>query len=106
MIPEVCIYFSGKVLRGNSATKQNADEFNAFDTFNYPHLCEAGVNFTFHAHHILKPDFTKPMIPHKELNPCWKQYHYCRNEAKPRNLDRCHKLLQCTYENDKRWCLL
>jgi len=69
MIPEVCIYFSGKVLRGNRATKQNADEFNAFDTFNYPHLCEAGVNFTFHAHHILKPDFTKPMIPHKELNP-------------------------------------
>ena len=55
LIPEVCIYFSGKVLRGNRATKQNADEFNAFDTFNYPHLCEAGINFTFNSHHILKP---------------------------------------------------
>ena len=69
LIPEVCIYFSGKVLRGNRATKQNADEFNAFNTFNYPHLCEAGINFTFHFHHILKPDFSKPMIPHVDLNP-------------------------------------
>ena len=43
IVPEVCIYFSGKLLRGNRATKQNADGFNAFDTFNYPHLCDAGV---------------------------------------------------------------
>ena len=69
VIPEVCIYFSGKVLRGNRATKQNADEFNAFDTFNYPHLCEAGINFTFNSHHILKPNFTKSMTPHFDLNP-------------------------------------
>lgn len=68
MVPEVCIYFSGKLLRGNRATKINADKFNAFDTFNYPHLCEAGVNFDFHPHHILKPDFTKPMIPHTAMN--------------------------------------
>src|SRR3712207_6739449 len=68
MIPEVCIYFSGKVLRGNRATKQNADEFNAFDSFNYPHLCEAGVNFTFQEHHILRPDFSRPMIPHTDLD--------------------------------------
>lgn len=69
MVPEVCIYFSGHLLRGNRATKQNADGFNAFDTFNYPHLCDAGVNFSYHEHHILKPDFNKPMIPHTALNP-------------------------------------
>lgn len=69
MVPEVCIYFSGRLLRGNRSTKQNADGFNAFDTFNYPHLCDAGVNFAFHDHHILKPDFSKPMIPHTDLNP-------------------------------------
>ena len=68
VVPEVCIYFSGHLLRGNRSTKQNADEFNAFDTFNYPHLCEAGVNFTFDEHRILKPDFTKPMVPHLELD--------------------------------------
>lgn len=68
IVPEVCIYFSGHLLRGNRATKQNAEEFNAFDSFNYPHLCEAGVNFNFNYHSILKPDFDLPMIPHTELN--------------------------------------
>ena len=68
VVPEVCIYFSGKLLRGNRSTKQNADGFNAFDSFNYPHLCDAGVNITFHPHHILTPDFTKPMTPHYEMD--------------------------------------
>lgn len=68
-VPEVCIYFSGHLLRGNRSTKQNAEGFNAFDTFNYPHLCEAGVNFVFNRHYILKPDFTKPMIPHTAMDP-------------------------------------
>ena len=68
-IPEVCIYFSGHLLRGNRSTKINADGFYAFDSFNYPHLCEAGVSFTFHSHHILSPHFDKPMTPHFTLNP-------------------------------------
>lgn len=67
-VPEVCIYFSGHLLRGNRSTKINADGFNAFDTFNYPHLCEAGVNFTFHDHHILKPNFSHSMVPHYALD--------------------------------------
>ena len=68
-IPDVCFYFSGRLLRGNRSTKINADGFYAFDSFNYPHLCEAGVNFVFHDHHILKPDFNKPMIPHFAMDP-------------------------------------
>lgn len=68
-VPEVCIYFNGKLLRGNRSTKVNADGFNAFDTFNYSHLCEAGVNFHLHSHHILSPDFSKPMIPHYNMDP-------------------------------------
>lgn len=68
MVPEVCIYFSGRLLRGNRSTKKNADGFNAFDSFNYPHLCDAGVSFTFHEHHILRPDFSKPMVPHTGMD--------------------------------------
>lgn len=64
MVPEVCVYFSGKLLRGNRSTKQNADGFNAFESFNYPALCDAGINFNFHTHRILRPDFTRAMIPH------------------------------------------
>lgn len=69
IVPEVCIYFSGKLLRGNRATKTNADGFNAFESFNFPHLAEAGVNIIYHEEHILKPDFDKPMIPHTAVDP-------------------------------------
>lgn len=69
MVPEVCIYFSGRLLRGNRSTKESADGFNAFNSFNYPHLCEAGVEFHFNPHYILKPDYTKPMIPHTAMDP-------------------------------------
>lgn len=69
MVPEVCIYFSGRLLRGNRSTKESADGFNAFNSFNYPHLCEAGVEFQFNPHYILKPDYSKPMIPHMAMDP-------------------------------------
>jgi L-asparaginase len=69
IVPEVCIYFSGRLIRGNRSTKINADGFNAFNSFNYPHLCDAGVNFDFHLHHIQKPDYRKPMTPHLAMDP-------------------------------------
>lgn len=68
MVPEVGIYFNGHLLRGNRTTKQSADEFNAFESFNYPHLVEAGVNITYHEERILKPDYSKPMVPHLQLD--------------------------------------
>lgn len=68
LVPEVSIYFNGHLLRGNRATKCSADEFFAFTTYNYPHLCDAGVDFVFHDHHILRPDYSKPMIPHYAMN--------------------------------------
>lgn len=69
IVPEVCIYFSGKLLRGNRTTKTSADGFNAFDSFNFPHLAEAGVNIIYNEEHILKPDFNKMMIPHTAIDP-------------------------------------
>ena len=69
IVPEVCIYFSGKLLRGNRSTKTNADGFNAFESFNFPHLAEAGVNIIYYEEYILKPDFSKPMIPHTAIDP-------------------------------------
>ena len=69
MVPEVCIYFSGKLIRGNRSTKENADGFNAFNSFNYPLLCDAGVEFNFHKHYILKPDYSQPMVPHYAMDP-------------------------------------
>jgi L-asparaginase len=55
MVPEVGIYFNGHLMRGNRTTKQSADEFDAFESFNYPHLADAGVEITYHDEFILKP---------------------------------------------------
>ena len=67
-VPEVGIYFNGHLLRGNRTTKQSAEEFNAFESFNYPHLVDAGVNITYHTERILKPEWDKPMTPHFQLD--------------------------------------
>lgn len=69
IVPEVCIYFSGRLLRGNRSTKMNADGFNAFDSFNYPHLADAGVSIVYHEEYILRPDFNRPMIPYYASDP-------------------------------------
>jgi len=68
MVPEVGVYFGGHLMRGNRTTKQSADEFNAFESFNYPHLVEAGVNITWHEELIHRPDFRKPMTPFFRLD--------------------------------------
>jgi L-asparaginase len=68
MVPEVGIYFGGHLLRGNRTTKQSAEEFNAFESFNYPHLVDAGVNIVYHKERILTPQWDKPMIPHFRLD--------------------------------------
>ena len=44
---EVCLYFSGALLRGNRATKMSADDLVAFDSPNYPHLAEVGIDIRY-----------------------------------------------------------
>ena len=67
-VPEVGIYFNGRLLRGNRTTKQSADEFNAFESFNFPHLADAGVEILYHPERMLKPQWEKPMTPHFRLD--------------------------------------
>ncbi len=45
--PEVCLYFGGRLLRGNRATKMSADELVAFDSPNFPHLAHAGISVRY-----------------------------------------------------------
>ncbi len=46
-VREVCIFFGGKLLRGNRATKYSADELIAFVSPNYPPLAEAGITVSY-----------------------------------------------------------
>ncbi len=54
-VPEVCVYFNSHLMRGNRTTKQSAEEFNAFESFNYPHLADAGVEIAYHDEFIHRP---------------------------------------------------
>ena len=54
-------------MRGNRSTKINADGFNAFESFNYPHLADVGINIVYH-HHIRQPNYQLPMIPHYAMD--------------------------------------
>ncbi|MBO7140146.1 MAG: type I asparaginase [Prevotella sp.] len=69
-VPEVCIYFNGHLMRGNRTTKLSADEFDAFESFNFPHLADAGVNIVYHDELILKPltSHLSPLTPQLDDN--------------------------------------
>ena len=46
-VSEVCLYFGGKLMRGNRATKYSADGLIAFKTPNFPYLAEAGIEIKY-----------------------------------------------------------
>lgn len=52
VVPEVCIYFNGRLLRGNRARKRETSQFDAFDSENYPYLAEIGVYIDYNFRHI------------------------------------------------------
>ena len=51
---EVCLYFSGRLLRGNRSMKMSADGLVAFDTPGYPHLADVGISIKYNSSAILK----------------------------------------------------
>ncbi len=68
LIPEVCIYFEFKLLRGNRCTKYSAEDFNAFISPNYPALAESGVRLKYHLHRVQKLAKDKQFKVHTKLD--------------------------------------
>lgn len=54
-IPEVCIFFDNKLMRGNRTTKYSSDDFKAFKSPNHPLLAEAGITIRYADTMIRKP---------------------------------------------------
>ncbi len=46
-VPEVCIFFDHRLFRGNRTTKFGASRFDAFRSYNYPLLAEAGIDIVY-----------------------------------------------------------
>lgn len=68
IVPEVCIFFQNDLLRGNRATKVNADNFNAFKSYNYPNLAKSGIQIRYDRKVILRPDYDKETVFHYRLD--------------------------------------
>ncbi len=64
MVPEVCVYFQTKLLRGNRSKKLSAEEFNAFHSPNYPALADIGVHISYAHHHIRYNMRTQHLLPY------------------------------------------
>lgn len=59
IVPEVSIFFQNYLLRGNRATKINADNFNAFKSYNYPFLAKSGIHIRYDRNAVLQVNFDK-----------------------------------------------
>ena len=69
LVPEVCIYFDNKLMRGNRTTKVNSDHFDAFHSENCPPLAEAGISIRYNQGVILKPeDWNHKPLFHTQLD--------------------------------------
>lgn len=64
MVPEVCIFFESQLMRGNRTTKINAENFNAFRSYNYPNLAQIGIHIKYETHVIHRPDPQRPLKAH------------------------------------------
>lgn len=64
-IPEVCLYFGDKLLRGCRSVKVNANGFDAFDSPNFPPLGRVGIDIELNWGMIRPlPAHTTPLIIH------------------------------------------
>ncbi len=68
VVPEVCIFFENDLLRGNRTSKINADNFNAFRSYNYPPLAHAGIYIKYDTGQVYHPVSRKPLKPHYLLD--------------------------------------
>jgi len=54
LVPEVAVYFEYDLYRGNRLQKVSAEDFEAFQSPNYPKLAEAGVSIKYNRNYIAR----------------------------------------------------
>lgn len=69
IVPEVCVFFHEKLMRGNRTTKVSADNFDAFESNNYPLLAHSGIELQFYTHNIIPYRTDAVLTPHYEMDP-------------------------------------
>lgn len=67
VVPEVTVFFNHKLMRGNRTSKFGASRFDAFRSFNYPYLAEAGIHIRYNERLIRQPR-RGPWIAYKRFD--------------------------------------
>ncbi len=67
-IPEVCLFFGGRLIRGCRAVKVDAKGFQAFASPNYPLLGQAGIDIDIHWSSIRPVPVTPPNLHVQAIN--------------------------------------
>jgi L-asparaginase len=67
LIPEVCIFFENHLMRGNRTTKINAENFNAFRSFNCLPLASVGIHINYN-HSVRLHREKGALKPHDRLD--------------------------------------
>ena len=68
IVPEVCIYFDNKLMRGNRTAKLSAEHFDAFESPNYPPLAETGLHIKFNSNFIRYPVIRRDLVVHRDID--------------------------------------
>ncbi len=68
IVPEVCIYFDNKLMRGNRTAKLSAEHFDAFESPNYPPLAETGLHIKFNTNLIRYPVIRRDLAVHHDID--------------------------------------
>ncbi len=68
MVREVAILFDNFLWRGNRSTKRSADNFNAFESSNYPSLAQIGLSIHFDTDALNRKHSGEELRPHYELD--------------------------------------
>ncbi|KAL1497806.1 hypothetical protein ABEB36_008702 [Hypothenemus hampei] len=67
-IPEVCVFFANKLMRGNRVRKLATSSIDCFDSPNYPILAETGFHCRIHRHYILPKNDRSALLVHTCLS--------------------------------------
>lgn len=67
-IPEVCVLFGNKLLRGNRTVKTSTDDLDAFDSPNFMPLAKIGITMQIDYRLIHRPCTVAKFLVHDQLN--------------------------------------
>ncbi|XP_064556304.1 L-asparaginase [Drosophila montana] len=68
VIPEVCIFFGNKLLRGNRTVKVSSNSLDAFDSPNVPPLAQIGISVNVDYRLIFRPCSVERFCVHSQLD--------------------------------------